>query len=226
MEPMQNLWCLPAENAMRMPTGFDPIITAAAPLVYLTAWSMVVTKANLQKDQTILIMGAGSGVGTAAIQIAKMIGATVFTTAGSDDKVEKSKKLLHVDEAFNYSKIEIDQEIKKLTHKKGVDVIIDHVGGKLWQPLLRSLKNGGTLVTCGATDGFDPKEDLRHIFYRQLRVLGSTMGNREEMKIVMSHIFEGRLQPVIDRVYDLENASEAHRYIEDRKVFGKVVLQP
>ncbi len=217
---------LPAVNAIHLPTNMDPLIACAAPLVYLTAWSMVVTKANLQKGQTILVMGAGSGVGMAAIQIAKMLGATVFTTAGSNEKIAKAKELLHVDQAWNYNETEIDREIRSATQKKGVDVVIDHVGGRQWIPLLRSAKNGGTIVTCGATDGFDPKEDLRHIFFRQLKVLGSTMGNHEEMKTVMSYVFSGKLKPIIDKVYPLKDAPKAHEHVESRKVFGKVLLQP
>lgn len=219
-------FALAAENAIKVPQAVDPLNAVAAPLVYVTAWSMVVTKANLQKNQTILVMGAGSGVGTAAIQIAKMIGATVFTTVGSDDKLQKAKNLLHVDEAWNYNEVEIDREVRKATGKKGVDVVIDHVGGKQWVPLLRATKNGGTIVTCGATDGFDPQEDLRHIFFRQLKVMGSTMGNREEMKTVMKHVFDGRLKPIVDKIFSLQDAAKAHQYIEDRKVFGKIVLQP
>lgn len=217
---------LPEENAMLMPKDFNVEMAAAAPLVYLTAWSMVVTKGQLQKGQTVLVMGAGSGVGSAAIQIAKMFGATVYTTAGSADKIAKAKELLGVDQAWNYNEVEIDREIRAITNKKGVDLIIDSVGGKQWVPMLKALKNGGTLVTCGATDGFDPKEDLRHIFFRQLRVLGSTMGDRSEMREVMKHVFSGKLKPIVDKVFPLKDAAAAHQYVQDRKVFGKVVIKP
>jgi NADPH:quinone reductase-like Zn-dependent oxidoreductase len=220
------LMALPAENAILLPQGFSVETAAAAPLVYLTAWSMVVTKGQVQSGQTVLVMGAGSGVGSAAIQIAQMHGAKVFTTAGSDEKIQKAKELLRVDQAWNYNQVEIDREVRTATSKKGVDLIIDSVGGKQWVPLLKSTKNGGTIVTCGATDGFDPKEDLRHIFYRQLRILGSTMGNHEEMKTVMSHVFDGRLKPIVDKVFPLKDAALAHQYVQDRKVFGKVILKP
>lgn len=218
---------LPAANAMHLPNGFNIEMAAAAPLVYLTAWSMVVTKGQIHKGQTVLVMGAGSGVGSAAIQIAKMHGAKVFTTAGSEEKIQKARELLHVDQAWNYDEVvEIDHEVRTATAKKGVDLIIDSVGGSQWVPMLKSLKNGGTLVTCGATDGYDPKEDLRHIFYRQLRILGSTMGNHQEMKEVMKHVFDGQLKPIVDKVFPLKDAALAHQYVEDRKVFGKVVLRP
>lgn len=222
---------LPEENAMNLPDGFDVNIAAAAPLVYLTAWGMVVSKGHLQKTtsekgQTVLVMGAGSGVGSAAIQIAKMFGATVFATAGTAEKITKAKELLHVDQAWNYNEVELDREVRASTNKKGVDLIIDSVGGRQWVPMLKALKNGGTLVTCGATDGFDPKEDLRHIFFRQLRVLGSTMGDRIEMREVMKHVFSGELKPIVDKVFPLKDAAQAHQYVQDRKVFGKVVLKP
>jgi NADPH:quinone reductase-like Zn-dependent oxidoreductase len=217
---------VPVENAMRLPAGFSVETAAAAPLVYLTAWSMVVTKGQVQKGQTVLVMGAGSGVGSAAIQIAKMFGATVYATAGSEEKIQKARELLKVDQAWNYTQIEIDREIRSATNKKGVDLIIDSVGGSQWVPMLKALKNGGTLVTCGATDGFDPKEDLRHIFFRQLRILGSTMGNRTEMREVMKHVFSGDLNPIVDKVFALKDAALAHQYVQDRKVFGKVVLKP
>ena len=155
-----------------------------------------------------------------------MFGAVVFATAGSEEKIQKARELLHVEQAFNYHNVEIDREIRAITEKKGVDLIIDSVGGRQWIPMLKALKNGGTLVTCGATDGFDPKEDLRHIFFRQLRILGSTMGNRQEMRDVMKHIFDGTLKPIVDRVFPLKDASLAHQYVQDRKVFGKVVLKP
>lgn len=217
---------IPAINAMKVPEGFNVEIAAAAPLVYLTAWSMVVTKGQIQKDQTVLVMGAGSGVGSAAIQIAKMFGAIVFTTAGSEEKLQKAHELLHVNQAWNYNTVELDREVRAATNKRGVDLIIDSVGGNQWVPMLKALKNGGTLVTCGATDGFEPKEDLRHIFFRQLRILGSTMGDRKEMREVMKHVFSGELKPIVDKVFPLKDAAIAHQYVQDRKVFGKVILKP
>jgi len=217
---------IPVENAMKMPAGFNVEMAAAAPLVYLTAWGMVVSKGQIQSGQTVLVMGAGSGVGSAAIQIAKMFGAKVFATAGSEEKIQKAKELLHVDQAWNYNNVEIDREVRTATEKKGVDLIIDSVGGSQWVPMLKALKNGGTLVTCGATDGFDPKEDLRHIFFRQLRILGSTMGNRQEMRDVMKYVFDGSLKPIVDKIFSLKDAALAHQYVQDRKVFGKVVLKP
>lgn len=217
---------IPAENAIPLPDHIDFETAAASPLAYLTAWSMVVTKAQVKKNDMVLVMGAGSGVSMAAIQVCKMLGATVFTTASTQEKMNLAKEKLGVDEVLNYTKTPIDQEIRKLTNKKGCDVVIDHVGGEQWVPILRATRNGGTIVTCGATAGHDPQEDLRHIFFRQLRIFGSTMGNDEELKKVMNYIFEGKLKPIIDKVYPLKDASEAHHRMENRKSFGKIILKP
>jgi NADPH:quinone reductase-like Zn-dependent oxidoreductase len=217
---------VPAANTIPIPNDITFEIAAAAPLVYLTAWSMVVTKARVKPGMTVLVMSAGSSVSAAAIQIAKIFGAEVIATTSTEEKARKAKTLLHVDHTIVYSNTELDSEIRNLTQKRGVDVVIDHVGGKQWVPLLRSIKNGGVLVTCGATDGFDPKEDLRHIFYRQLRIIGSTMGNDEELRAVMRLVFQKRLEPIIDSVLPLHDAKIAHQKIENRDVFGKIILKP
>ncbi|MFH1263828.1 MAG: zinc-binding dehydrogenase [Pseudomonadota bacterium] len=216
----------PAANAIPIPSNVSFETAAAAPLVYLTAWSMIVSKANVKKGDTVLVMGAGSGVGMAAIQIAKMLGATVIATASTDEKTEKAKTVLGADHSFNYTKVPIDKEVRQLTGKQGVDVAIDHIGGDQWVPILRATRNGGTVVTCGATAGFEPKEDLRQIFFRQIRVLGSTMGTDEEMNAVMKFVFNGKLKPLIDHTYPLKDAAEANRRMESRESFGKIVLIP
>lgn len=212
-------------NALKIPLGFDMQIASCSALVYVTAWRMVTTRANLQKDETVFIMGAGSGVGMAAIQIAKMMGAKIISTAGGSEKCKKAKDILGIEHVVDYTKVKLADALKDLTQRRGVDVIIDHVGGSQWVPLLQSLKNGGRLVTCGATDGFDPKTDLRHIFFRQLNIMGSTMGSPEELEAVMKHIFEGKLRPHIDCVLPLSQAKVAHEKIESRNVFGKILLQ-
>ena len=171
-------------------------------------------------------MGAGSGVSMAAIQICKMLGATVIATASTDEKTEKARTVLGADHAFNYTKAPVDKEIRALTNKQGVDVALDHIGGDQWVPILRATRNGGIVVTCGATAGFEPKEDLRQIFFRQVRVLGSTMGTDEELRAVMKQVFDGKLKPVIDRTYSLKDAADAHRRMESRASFGKIVLIP
>ncbi|HLG20548.1 MAG TPA: zinc-binding dehydrogenase [Bdellovibrionota bacterium] len=217
---------IPAVNALPIPDSVSFETAAAAPLAYLTAWSMVVSKARVRAGDAVLVMSAGSGVSTAAIQICKMLGAKVFATASTPEKADRAKKDPGADVVIDYTTTPIDKEIRTLTEKRGVDVIIDHVGGEQWLPMLRSLRKGGTLVTCGATAGFEPKEDLRQIFFRQLRILGSTMGNDAELHSVLKLVFEGRLKPIIDKSFPLKQAPEAHRRMEERKSFGKIVLIP
>lgn len=220
------LVAVPAKNVFKLPEGFDMSLTAAAPLVYQTAYAMVVTKARLKKGETILVMGAGSGVSMAAIQIAKHIGATVITTASTCQKCQKATDLLQADQVIEYTTESIKDRIKEMTNKSGVDVIIDHVGGRQWGTLIQSLKNGGRLVTCGATDGYTPEIDLRHVFFRQLNIMGSTMASEEDFLSVMQLIFDGHITPIIDQIFLLDDAASAHQYIEDRNVFGKVLLTP
>ncbi|MCB0327127.1 MAG: zinc-binding dehydrogenase [Bdellovibrionales bacterium] len=216
---------IPAYNAFPLPPSIEFETAASMGIAYLTAWGMLVSKAQVKKGDKVLIMGAGSGVGMAAIQIAKHFGAHVITTASSDEKLEKAKTLLGADETFNYTKVDLAKEIRIRTEKKGVDIVIEHVGGRQWVPILKATKNGGTIVTCGATDGFDPQTDLRHIFYRQLRILGSTMGTDQELKEIITLLAEKKLSPIIDKIFPLEHAAQAQEYIQDRKVFGKVLLQ-
>ncbi|MCB0271382.1 MAG: zinc-binding dehydrogenase [Bdellovibrionales bacterium] len=215
---------VPKDNVIKLPKNFDLQIAAASPLVYQTAYAMVVTKGKLEQNQTVLVMGAGSGVGMAAIQIAKHIGATVITTASTEDKCAKALDALHADHVIQYTKENLKEHVKALTEKQGVDVIIDHVGGSQWTDLLTLLKNGGKLVTCGATAGYNPTIDLRHVFFRQLQILGSTMASPEDMQKVMNLIFENKITPHIDQVFPLAQVYQAHQHIEDRRVFGKVLL--
>ncbi len=217
---------IPAKNALPLPESVSFEKGAAAPLVYVTAWSMVITKGALRRGQTVLVMGAGSGVSMAAIQITKHVGATVFTTASTDEKTMLAKEKLGADEVINYTKKEIDKEVRSLTNRKGVDLVIDHIGGDQWVPILRATRNGGTVITCGATAGFEPKEDLRQIFYRQVRVLGSTMGTDHELAAVMKLVFEGKLNPIIDSKFKLKDAAAAHARMESRQSFGKILIEP
>lgn len=217
---------IPAKNAIPLPDHVPFDIAACAPLVYLTAWSMVVSKARVKAGQTILVMAAGSAVSIAAIQIAKYFGCKVIATASTKEKAERAKNLLPVDEALVYTECEIDREIRILTDRRGVDAVIDHVGGSQWQPILRATRNGGTVVSCGATAGFDPVEDLRHVFYRQVRILGSTMGTLAELQDVLALVFDGTLTPIVDEVFPLSSAAAAQDKMEARKSFGKIVLNP
>ncbi len=184
---------------------------------------MLVGRADLQPGEDVLILGAGSGVGSAAIQIAKFLGARVIATAGSEEKLDKARGL-GADETIHHGKQKIRDEVKKLTNRRGVDVVFEHVGTATWEESMASVAAGGRLVTCGATTGFDAKIDIRFLFSRQLSVLGSYMGTKSELLTVLKLVAAGRLKPVVDRVMPLSACAEAHAYLEQSKQFGKVVL--
>lgn len=215
--------CVPAASALPMPDGADFVTAAAAPLVYLTAWRMLMTRARLKAGEDVLILAAGAGVGTACLQIAKLAGARVIATAGSEAKCARLAAA-GADVVVDHAKEDFAARVRQVTGKRGVDVVVDTVGKETWGKSLRSLRRGGRLVTCGATSGHDPVEDLRHIFFRQLEILGSTMGSRREMRAVMDLVFAGKLKPIVDAVLPLSEAAEAHRRLEGRSVFGKIVL--
>jgi NADPH:quinone reductase-like Zn-dependent oxidoreductase len=214
---------VPAHIVLPIPDSLSFEEAAAAPLVFLTAWSMMVIKGNIRPGEDVLILGAGAGVGTAAIQIAKMVGCRVFAAASTDEKLQRAKAL-GADVLINYSTDEFDKKIRELTGRRGVDVVVDYVGADTWVRSLRSARRGGRILTCGATTGFAPQTDLRQIFFRQLQVIGSTMGSHREFLDVMKCVFRGQLKPVIDRVLPLQDASHGHELIEQRAVFGKIVL--
>jgi NADPH:quinone reductase-like Zn-dependent oxidoreductase len=215
---------VPDANLLPMPKSLSFTDAAAIPLCFLTAWQMVVRKAEVRPGQTVLVQAAGSGVSSAAIQIAKMLGARVITTTSTDEKAARAKAL-GADEVINYTTQDFVAECKRLTDKKGVDVVIEHVGGEVFAKSILAAAWGGRVVTCGATAGFHPAVDLRHIFFRQVEVLGSTMGPKGDLFSVLRLVEAGKLKPVVDRVMPLWSAAEAHRLLEERKVFGKIVLE-
>jgi len=216
---------VPAHIVLPIPDHLSFEEAAAAPLVFLTAWSMMVGKGNIRPGEDVLILGAGAGVGTAAIQIAKLVGCRVFATASNAEKLQRAKEL-GADFLINYTTEEFDKAIRELTNKRGVDIVVDYIGADTWVRSLRSARRGGRVLTCGATTGFAPQTDLRHIFFRQVQVLGSTMGSHREFLDVMKCVFRGQLKPVIDRVLPLPEARKGHELIEQRAVFGKIVLVP
>jgi NADPH:quinone reductase-like Zn-dependent oxidoreductase len=216
---------VPAHIVLPIPDSLSFEDAAAAPLVFLTAWSMLVSKGNIRPGEDVLILGAGAGVGTAAIQIAKMVGCRVFAAASSQEKLDQAARL-GADFLINYKTDEFDKKIRDLTHRRGVDIVIDYIGADTWVRSLRSARRGGRVLTCGATTGFAPQTDLRQIFYRQVQVIGSTMGSHREFLDVMKCIFRGQLKPVIDSVLPLKDARKGHELIEQRAVFGKIVLTP
>jgi NADPH:quinone reductase-like Zn-dependent oxidoreductase len=185
---------------------------------------MLIGRAELQPGEDVLVLGAGSGVGSAAIQIAKFFGARVTATAGSDEKLAKAREL-GADHLINHKTQKIREEVRRITSKRGVDVVFEHVGTATWDDSIASLALAGRLVTCGNTTGYDAKIDLRFLFSRQLSLLGSYMGTKSELHTVMRLVAAGRLKPVVDRVFPLADAAAAHGYLESGKQFGKVVLR-
>ncbi len=213
----------PEVNCLPYPENLSFEEAASIPLVFQTAWHMLVGRAELQPGDDVLILGAGSGVGSAAIQIAKFFGARVITTAGTGQKLQKAKEL-GADHLINHKTQKIREEVRRITNKRGVDVVFEHVGTATWEDSLASLAAGGRLITCGATTGYDAKIDLRFLFSRQLSLLGSYMGTKSELHTVMKLVALGRLKPVVDRVFPLAEAAAAHTYLESSSQFGKVVL--
>ena len=214
---------VPARNLIRLPESLTFEQAAAIPLVFLTAWQMVVDKAKVVPGETVVVLGAGSGVGSAAIQIARLHGARVLAAATGEAKVAKAKAL-GADEGIDLSRAELKDEVKRLTNRRGADVVVEHVGKATWEQSLLSLAWGGRLVTCGATTGADVSLNLRHLFFKNLSVLGSTMGSRSRLFPIFRHVEAGRLKPVIDQVLPMAEIRRAHELLEQRRTFGKIIL--
>jgi NADPH:quinone reductase-like Zn-dependent oxidoreductase len=214
----------PAVNCVPIPENLSFEEAAAFPLVSLTAWHMLITRAQLKPAETVLVLAAGSGVGSAAIQIAKASGARVIATAGSDAKLAKAREL-GADDVINHSTQKVSEEVKRLTNRRGVEVVFEHVGQATWNESIRSLAANGRLVTCGATSGPEGKINIDYLFVRHISILGSFMGSKAELFSALELLRRGLLKPVIDVVMPLENCAEAHRRLEDREQFGKIVLR-
>lgn len=216
---------VPQRNVLPMPEGLSFDEAAAVPLVFLTAWHMLVTRVGLKPGEDVLVIGAGSGVGSAAIQVAKMIGARVIAVAGSDAKIEKAIAL-GASEGINHSRQSIKAEVRRLTGKRGVDVVFDHVGKPVWDDCFESLATFGRFVTCGVTGGGDVALNLQALFGRQRSIFGSFMGAQWELAEVLKHIAQGKLKAVIDSSFPLEEAARAQQKMESRDFFGKILLHP
>jgi NADPH:quinone reductase-like Zn-dependent oxidoreductase len=214
----------PLVNCLPYPENLSFEEAAAVPLVFQTAWHMLRERARLQPGEDVLVLGAGSGVGSAAIQIAKFFSARVIATAGSDAKLEKARQL-GADFVINHKTQKIREEVRRITNKRGVDIVFEHVGTATWDDSLASLALAGRLVTCGNTTGYDAKIDLRFLFSRQLSLLGSYMGVKSELHTIIKLVATGKFKPVIDRVFPLQEAAAAHVYLESGQQFGKVVLK-
>ena len=216
---------VPRQNVMIKSRNLSFEEAAAIPLTFLTAWQMLVRKAHVKPGDWVLVLAAGSGIGVAAIQIAKLFGATVIATASTLAKLKKAEAL-GADYTIHYIDKDFSEEVKKITKKRGVDIVVEQTGKATWEKSLLSVKWGGTIVTCGATTGADAKTDLAHVFYRQLKILGSTMGSKGDLFEIMRWAEKGQLKPVIDEVLPLADAQKAHQKMESRNHFGKIILCP
>ena len=217
------LVAVPGINVIPKPKNLTWEEAAALPLVTLTAWHMLVTRADVQPGEDVLVHAAGSGVGSLGIQIANLLGARVITTASSAEKLAKAREL-GADVGVDYTREDWHKEVRRLTNGRGVDVVFEHTGAATWPGSILSLKKGGRLVTCGATSGFDAKTDLRHLFYRHLTILGSMMGSKADLLAAMKFIESGMIRAVVDQILPLSQARKAHELMEDRAQFGKLVL--
>lgn len=214
---------VPARNVIAMPDDFTFIEACAAPLAFLTAWRALITRGRLRPGEDVVILGAGSGVSTAAIQIAKYAGARVFATSHSDEKLERARAL-GAEVLINYATSEWEKEVFRITGKRGADVVVDSVGEATWLKSLRALCKGGRLITYGATTGPNPAEEIRLVFWKQLEIIGTTMGSQGEFMDVMKLVFQRQLKPVVDVVMPLEEAALAHERLARNEQFGKIIL--
>ena len=215
---------VPIDFIMTKPDKLSWEETAAFPLAYMTAYHMLTKKVQIHSDQTILIWGASSGIGSAAIQIAKLYNARVITTAGSNTKTTFALQL-GADAVINYNKEDVSRSVKELTDGKGVDIVFEHVGESSWNHSLRSLKKGGIIVTCGATTGATVTLDLRYLFIKHQQIIGSTMGNRKDLSEISTLINKGQIRPVISQIFDFGDIQEAHRLLENNQQQGKIILR-
>lgn len=216
---------VPQVNVLPKPAHLTFEQAAAIPLVFLTAWNMLVTNGRIRVGETVLIWGAGSGVGSAAIQIARFFGARVIATAGAPWKLDRARDL-GADEVIDHATQSVFDEVRRLTDRRGADLVFDHVGQATWETSLKVLARGGRLVTCGATTGAEATTDIRYIYGRQLSIHGSWVGTKREMREVMRLVERGAVRPVIHTILPLAQAEAAHHMLERREQFGKIVLVP
>jgi len=216
---------VPEVYAVPIPGDLSFEEAAAVPLVFLTAWHMLVGRAAIQPGEEVLVLGAGSGVGSAAIQIARLWGCRVIATAGGDAKLARAREL-GADEVIDHYRQSIREEVRRLTGKRGVDVVFEHVGTATWEDSVASLAHHGRLVTCGATTGHQAALDLRFLYARQLSLLGSFMGSLGELHEVLAHLGRRTLRAVIDKIYPMSEIRAAHLRLENKEQFGKILVQP
>ena len=215
---------LPAQNCFPIPTGYSFEEAAAFPLVFITLWRMLITNARLEPGETILILGIGGGVASASLQVAKKIGARVIVTSGSNQKLERAREL-GADYGINHRSKDFVEEVQTLTAGRGAEVVLDSIGGEFWRKSLASLARGGRLVTCGATAGGEPIDDIAAISSKELKIYGSTLGSREEFSQVINFLNAAKIRPVIDSIFQLEDAAGAQLHLENARQFGKIILR-
>ena len=214
---------VPVENLIPIPDHVDFVTAAAFPLTFLTAWHMLVTRAEITRGDVVLVLAGGSGVGQAAIQLARHFGARVFATC-APSKADRTRAL-GAEQAFDHYAGDFSKDLRRMTDGRGADIVVEHVGETTWARSVRSLATGGRLVTCGATTGTAATIDLRHLFARQLSLLGSYMGRFAELEAAAPLLFTGAVKPVVDEVYPLARAADAQRRLEEKEQFGKIVLR-
>ena len=216
---------VPADNLVPVPDGVAWTVAGSASLVFQTAWRMLVTRADLDPTDTVLVLGASGGVGHAAVQIAAHVGAEVYATASTAEKLRHAEDC-GADGVVDYTDDDFADEVRARTDGRGVDVVVDHVGAETWRDSLRALAKGGRLVTCGATTGGAPETDVRRIFWNQLEVVGSTMATPGEVDDVLSLVWNGTFEPRVREVLAMSETARAHDLLADRQGFGKVVVKP
>ncbi len=216
---------VPAASLLPMPDGANFEETAAAQLVYLTAWRMLITRGQLRAGESVLIVGAGGGVNTASLEIAKLAGAEIYALTSTEEKMEKARQL-GANHVINYKADDWVKRIQQLTNRRGVDLVVDNIGQATWMKSILAARRGGRIVTVGNTSGPLAETDIRFIFLKQLTIIGSTMGNPQEFRDVMSLVWAGKLRPIVDRVMPLSQGREAQALLERGEQFGKIVLKP
>jgi NADPH:quinone reductase-like Zn-dependent oxidoreductase len=216
---------VPAANCLPLPASIAFEAGAALPLAFLTSWHALLVKAELRPGQTVLVQAAGSGVGSAAIQIARLAGARVMTTVGSDDKIEFARAL-GAERVVNYRTHDFVEDAKAWTNKRGVDVVVEHIGGETFERSTYALTRLGTLVSIGSHDTHWGRLDLRHVYSKNLKIVGTNLGSILELRTILDHVAAGRLAPVVDRAFPLKDARAAVQYVLDRKNKGKVLVIP
>jgi NADPH:quinone reductase-like Zn-dependent oxidoreductase len=218
-------FALPEDNLVSVPDHVDFETAAAAPLVFQTAWRMLVTRAELRQGEDVLVLGASGGVGHAAVQIAANAGATVYATGSTEAKLEAAREL-GADYTIDYTEEDFAAAVNELTDGRGVDVVVDHIAGETWNKSIRALQKRGRLVTCGATAGPQPETDVSTLFWNQLDILGSTMGTPAEVDEVLELVWDGTFEPRIRETLPMSEIARAHELLEEREGFGKVVVVP